>query len=216
MSKKNRQINTSGVNEATQMHQTETHPWKWFVPRGAKVLVVGTFPPTKRNWSYDFFYPNKRNLFWPMVARIAGKELQYFSGAEAVNERKKLLIQLKTGITDMGLEITRNQSNSSDDNLEVSAFMDIISILVEHPSIKKIIFTSSSGKSSAAAWFLQYLKTKNIVHKFEKGARPLKSEVFLNGRMISMAILYSPSPRAANRISFDKLVELYADEILIR
>lgn len=196
------------------MNIPETHPWKWFIPGGSKVLIVGTFPPTKRNWSYNFFYPNKRNLFWPMMARVAGKELQFFSGDEAVLERKQIMVQLQTGITDMGLEISRDKSNSSDDNLQVSAFMDILGLLNENPFIKKLIFTSSSGKSSAAAWFLQYLKSRNILHSFKKGERPLKSEILIVGRLIELVILYSPSPRAANRISFDKLVELYANEIL--
>jgi G:T/U-mismatch repair DNA glycosylase len=36
----------------------------------------------------------------------------------------------------------------------------------------------------------------------------------LNGRTIELVILYSPSARAANRISFERLMELYKQELL--
>ncbi len=40
----------------------EHHRWNNYVPSHAKTLIIGTFPTAKRNWSYEFFYPNKRNL----------------------------------------------------------------------------------------------------------------------------------------------------------
>jgi G:T/U-mismatch repair DNA glycosylase len=50
--------------------QQEIHPWNWYCPSEAKSLIIGTFPPTLRNWSFDFFYPNKNNYFWKIMARI--------------------------------------------------------------------------------------------------------------------------------------------------
>ena len=131
------------------MHE-EIHPWKWYVPAGAKSIIIGTFPPTFRNWSYNYFYPNKNNFFWRILARIAGKPLQYFSGEEAVEERRIILDQLKIGVSDMGKIIRRTDGNSSDENLEIVEYMDIFRILEEKPSLRKIIFTSSTGKSSVA------------------------------------------------------------------
>lgn len=147
------------------------------------------------------------------MAAIAAKPLQHFSGPEAVTERKALLDSLKITITDMGQTIARIRNNSSDENLVALAYMDIFRILEARPHIRKIIFTSSSGKASAATWFLAYLRTHQITHKFPKGARPLKSTITWQGRTLELVILYSPSPRAANRVSFEQLTALYKAEL---
>ena len=195
------------------MIQKETHPWKWYVPSNSKTLIIGTFPPVKRNWSYHFFYPNKQNLFWSVMSRLANKELTYFSGEAAVEERKQILELLKVAVTDMGFEIARKGDNSLDENLTAIGYMDIFEILKENLSINKIVFTSSSGAVSASKWFVHYLKIKNMNFKFPKGLKPLRSQFQFEERIIQLAILYSPSRRAANRISFEKLVEMYANEI---
>lgn len=204
-------------NLQTQMmslaSEQESHPWKWFAPAHSKVLIVGTFPPTKRNWSYDFFYPNKANFFWRMMAHIAESPLQYFSGVEAVEERKHILEKLGIAITDMGHTIVRSNNSSLDENITAIQFMNIFQILEENPSIQKIIFTSSSGPNSAAGWFSRYLKSVNIIHSFPKGKKPIRCELEVFGKKMVLAILYSPSARAANRISFDQLVEMYRNEI---
>ncbi len=71
--------------------EPETHKWKWFVPEGATKLIVGTFPTQKKNWSFDFFYPNCANNFWKVLSAVNNIELKYISGVEAITERKKIL-----------------------------------------------------------------------------------------------------------------------------
>jgi len=147
------------------------------------------------------------------MSRLVNKELKYLSGEAAVDERKQILELLKVGITDMGFEIERKGNSSLDESLTAVKYMDILKILKDNLSIKKIIFTSSSGAVNASRWFLDYLRGKNIHLKFPKGAKPLKSKFQFEERIIQLVILYSPSRRAANRISFEKLVEMYANEI---
>lgn len=192
----------------------ETHPWKWFAPKGCTILIAGTFPTAKHNWSYDFFYPNKRNLFWNVMASIADEPLKFFSNDAAVEERKNILNKLKIAVTDMGYKIIRNDNSSLDEKLSVVVYMDIFKILKENPQINKIIFTSSSGNASAAKWFSGFLKIKKIQHKFPRGDKPVRSQFVYENSQIELTILYSTSPRAANRISFDKLVEMYRNEII--
>lgn len=196
------------------MKQEETHPWKWFVPYDSKILIIGTFPTAKRNWSYDFFYPNIANVFWEILAKIANTQLKCFSGEEAENERKKILQKLGVAVTDMGYKVIRNDGSSLDEKLVVVEYMDIFHIIKENPGINKLIFTSSSGNVSASKWFVEFLKSRNILHKFPKGKKPLKSEIVINDKKVCLVIAYSPSRRAANRISFNKLVEMYKNEIV--
>ena len=193
--------------------QEEIHPWNWYIPPGATVVVIGTFPPAQRVWSFDFFYPNKNNYFWKIIARIAGCSLFYFSGKEAVNERKRLLNQLKLGVSDMGQIIHRKNGSSLDQNLEIVAFMDIIRMLQENPSVRKLIFTSSSGKSSAIGWFKEYLSLHQIPLKIPKGERPLRTWITIDDKSLEIVLLYSTSQRAGATVSLDALTELFLCEI---
>jgi G:T/U-mismatch repair DNA glycosylase len=193
--------------------QTETHPWNWHIPEEATAAVIGTFPPTRRNWSFDFFYPNKNNYFWKIIAQITARPLFYFSGKEAVSERKELLNRCKVGVSDMGQIIRRKTGSSLDQNLEIVAYMDIFKLLQENPSIRKLIFTSSSGKSSAIGWFKDYLSLHQIPFKIPRGKRPLRTTVIIKGKLLEIAVLYSTSPRAGAAVSFNELTELYAEEV---
>lgn len=196
------------------MHE-EIHPWDSYVPAGAKSIIIGTFPPMLRNWSYDFFYPNRNNYFWRIMSRIAGSPLQYFSGAKAVEERKNMLNQLGVGVSDMGKVICRTDENSSDENLEIVEYMDIFGILKENPSLRKIIFTSSAGKSSAIGWFKSCLTLHGIDFRIPKGKRPLRTFVQIAGKDIEIVLLYSTSARAGATISLDSLTELFRNEISV-
>ncbi|MDR1527577.1 MAG: hypothetical protein LBS46_07935 [Dysgonamonadaceae bacterium] len=196
------------------MSTEEKHPWNWYVPSGAKTVIIGTFPPTLRNWSYDFFYPNKNNYFWRIMAVLAGRELRYFSGTEAVTERKAILDQLCVGVSDMGKTIRRKEDNSMDENLYIVEYMDILQLLDENPSVEKLIFTSSSGKVSAARWFKDYLFSLGIQYRLPKGRRPLRCLLELQGKPIEVVLLYSTSPRVGATVPFDKLTELFGQEIV--
>ncbi|MNJ85849.1 hypothetical protein D3C87_33290 [compost metagenome] len=194
--------------------QEELHPWNWFAPENSRTLIIGTFPTARKNWSFEFFYPNKANLFWKVIAQILETELFYLNGNPATEERKILLRNLNLALTDMGKHIIRFENSSLDENLKVVEYMNIFQILDENPGIEKLIFTSSSGKVSAVKWFTEFLESQGIKHRFPTGKKPIRSSIDYRGRTIQLVILYSPSPRAANRISFEDLVELYKREIL--
>ena len=42
----------------------ETHPFKPFLPEGARLLMLGTFPPAPKRWCMEFYYPNFTNDMW--------------------------------------------------------------------------------------------------------------------------------------------------------
>ena len=44
--------------------QIERHPFEPFLPEGAVVLFLGSFPPQPKRWSMEFYYPNWLNDFW--------------------------------------------------------------------------------------------------------------------------------------------------------
>lgn len=144
---------------------------------------------------------------------LAGKPLQHWEGEEAVKERRQLLDTLKCGVSDMAKSIRRMANNSYDENLELIEMMNVDTILEENPSLQKILFTSSSGKASAAGWFKEFLFRKGIKHTWPKGPKPWRAIYDYNGRKIELAVLSSPSPRAA-AYNFEQLCTLYGNEIL--
>ena len=46
------------------MNNTERHPLQPFLPDGARILMLGSFPPKRERWSMEFYYPNfqKENM----------------------------------------------------------------------------------------------------------------------------------------------------------
>ena len=45
--------------------KTEIHPLEPFFPQGARLLMMGSFPPKRERWKMDFYYPNFQNGFLP-------------------------------------------------------------------------------------------------------------------------------------------------------
>ena len=42
----------------------EYHPLRPFLPENARVLFLGSFPPQRKRWCMDFYYPNFINDHW--------------------------------------------------------------------------------------------------------------------------------------------------------
>ena len=101
----------------------ETHPWPPFIPDGAKVLIMGTFPPGQHRWSMDFYYPNRTNDFWYMMG------LLYFSDRKALLDAsgkgfdldriKQLLEAHGIAMNDTARKVRRLKGNASDKYLEI-------------------------------------------------------------------------------------------------
>ncbi len=191
----------------------EQHPFRWYAPQNARSLIIGTFPPVRKRWSFDFFYPNKRNLFWKILAEIADMNITE-DASTAIHQRKKILDKLHLAITDMGGSVRRMAGNSLDENLELVNFMPILDILDQYPTISRILLTSSTGKSSALGWFKLYLKEKNIQCLIPNQPKPITTTFCYKGKTIQLYVLYSPSSRASNRITFEALLNIYKNAIL--
>ena len=104
-------------------NEIETHPWQPFVPDGAKVLIMGTFPPGSHRWSMDFFYPNRTNDFWFMIGLLffGDKDALYDREARTfrLDEIKKLLTDKGIAMGDTGHKVRRLKGNASDKFLEI-------------------------------------------------------------------------------------------------
>lgn len=50
--------------------EIEYHPLAPFLPAGARVLMLGSFPPPRERWCMDFFYPNPQNDMWRIIGHV--------------------------------------------------------------------------------------------------------------------------------------------------
>ena len=130
--------------------QLETHPWEPFIPNGAKVLIMGTFPPQPKRWSMDFYYPNRTNDFWKIIALIFLGD----SDALLLPDRRsfnlpaiiELLNDKKIALNDTGYKIRRLAGNASDKFLEIVQPVDLNALLSRMPCCRAI---ASTGEKAA-------------------------------------------------------------------
>lgn len=62
---------------------SELHPLEPFLPVGARLLMLGSFPPQRVRWSMDFFYPNLQNDMWRIVGLVFFGDKGYFLTPDA-------------------------------------------------------------------------------------------------------------------------------------
>ena len=65
---------------------SEVHPLAPFLPDGARVLMLGSFPPKRVRWSMEFFYPNLQNDMWRIMGLLFFGDKAHFL-AQAVRPR---------------------------------------------------------------------------------------------------------------------------------
>lgn len=127
----------------------ENHPLEPFLPANARLLMMGSFPPQKKRWSMDFFYPNLNNDMWRIVGLLFFGNKDYF-----LNEGKKafcrerivdFLNEKGIALFDTASSIRRLQDNASDKFLEVVQPTDITALLRRLPQCKAIVTTGQKA-----------------------------------------------------------------------
>ena len=72
----------------------ESHPLQPFIPEGARLLMLGSFPPARHRWSMDFFYPNFQNDMWRIFGLVFFGDKDHFVDNEARTFRREDIIEL--------------------------------------------------------------------------------------------------------------------------
>ena len=189
----------------------EEHPnWYYDIPV-MDTLILGSYPPHPDKRNYEFYYPNKRNHFWKILAAIyTNYQLTHFDGSEAVQERKRLMEGLKIGVQNIGKTISRIRNSSLDTNISIIEYNDIISILKKHPELKLIILPGFSAKSSTYHGFCNYLKLHNIAFSAPvKPSHGLSFSFTFDKREIKCIICTSTS--TATKIKLESMIDKFKE-----
>jgi G:T/U-mismatch repair DNA glycosylase len=211
-------LNTENI--ARSKDGVEYHPLQPFLPENAKVLFLGSFPPQRKRWCMDFYYPNFINDHWRIEGQIFFGDKNHFVDLEAkrfkIDEIVSFCEEKGLAFFDTSTAIRRLQDNASDKFLEVVEPTDIPALLRQLPQLRAIVTTGEKATETIC-------KTMGItdVPKVNAYVRVLntdstdETDILVNTNSTNMTnggglLLYRlPSSSRAYPLSFDKKVEAY-------
>lgn len=180
--------------------EIENHPLTPFLPANAKLLMLGSFPPQKKRWSMDFYYPNLKNDMWRIFGILFFNDKEYF-----LNETRKafcreriidFLNEKGIALFDTASSIRRLQDNASDKFLEVVEATDVAALLRQIPQCKAIVTTGQKATDT--------LRQQFDVEEPKVGDY---SEFVFEGR--AMRLYRMPSSSRAYPLALDKKAAAY-------
>lgn len=134
----------------------EQHPLPPFLPAQATLLMLGSFPPPKKRWSMDFYYPNWNNDMWRIWGWIFKGDKDYFADVAHKAFRRDLLTDFLTekgvALYDTASAVRRLQDNASDKFLEVVTPTDLGGLLRQLPCCRAVVVTGQKAADTLAAW----------------------------------------------------------------
>lgn len=137
--------------------EIEQHPLTPFLPSQARLLMLGSFPPQKKRWSMDFYYPNWTNDMWRITGLIFFQDKEYFADKphKAFSKERLISFLQDKGIAlyDTASAVRRLQDNASDKFLEVVQPTDIACLLRQLPICKAVVTTGEKATDTLCAQF---------------------------------------------------------------
>lgn len=134
------------------MTNCESHPLEPFLPSNAKVLMLGSFPPSQNRWSMDFYYPNWQNDMWRILGIVFFHDKDYFTIPTEKRFDKEKIIQFLSNkgiaLSDTAEKVRRLKDNASDKFLEIIEQQDIFSHLRKMPTCHTIITTGEKASTT--------------------------------------------------------------------
>ena len=196
-------LNTEHI--ARSINGVEYHPLVPFLPERAKVLFLGSFPPQRKRWCMDFYYPNFINDHWRIEGQIFYGDKNHFVDVEAKRFRIDEIVAFceEKGLAffDTSTAIRRLQDNASDKFLEVVEPTNIPALLTHLPHLRAIVTTGEKATDTICASLS--IPTMPKVNTFV----PIPNVYNQDGQQL---ILYRlPSSSRAYPLAFDKKVEAY-------
>lgn len=156
----------------------ERHPLEPFLPPNARLLMLGSFPPPKRRWSMDFFYPNFSNQMWSIFGlvfyddadRLINKETHTFRQSDI----QALLTERGIAIFDTAFAVRRPSNNASDKDLEIVEKTDIPLLLSQIPLCHDIVCTGQKSFSVLTDDYGVPIPPMGTYNEFSIAGRPMR------------------------------------------
>ena len=182
----------------------EYHPLRPFLPEKAKVLFLGSFPPQRKRWCMDFYYPNFINDHWRIEGQIFFGDKNHFVDLEnkrfKVDEIVAFCQEKGLAFFDTSTAVRRLQDNASDKFLEVVEPTDINALIRQLPHLQAIVTTGEKATDTICTYFgIDYLP------KVGEETSIVNCQLSI----VNLKLYRLPSSSRAYPLSFDKKVEAY-------
>ena len=139
------------------MSTTEKHPFEPFLPPGARILFLGSFPPQPHRWCMPFYYPNWINDFWRIMGLIHFGDKEHFCvpGETRFDEAaiREFCTEAGLAFYDTACEVRRLRDNASDAFLEVVQATDIPALLARIPQCHTLVTTGEKASTIVSQTF---------------------------------------------------------------
>jgi G:T/U-mismatch repair DNA glycosylase len=180
------------------------------LPENAKVLFLGSFPPQRKRWCMDFYYPNFINDHWRIEGQLFFGDKNHFVDTAAKRFKLDEIVAFckERGLAffDTSTAIRRLQDNASDKFLEVVEPTDIRALIQRLPHLRAIVTTGEKATETICA----SLSIPVIPKVNTSVAIPETEAPSLQREGGGQVLLYRlPSSSRAYPLSFDKKVEAY-------
>ena len=179
---------------------TEKHPLEPFLPQSARILMLGSFPPSQTRWSMEFFYPNWINDMWRVMGLLFFGDRHHFELNGEKRFDKDAIVEFCTtkgiAIYDTACEAVRLKDNAADKFLEITTPTDIEALLEQLPHCTAVVTTGQKA-------------TDTIVETFGCTTPPMggKSTLHIAGREYNFWRM--PSTSRAYPLALEKKAEFY-------
>ncbi len=144
------------------------HPYEPFLFKEATKLIVGTLPPPRftmgrlKEGDVDFCYGSKDGQLWHILDRIFELDLKFETTSEAIEERKRFLLERKIGICDIVQSARRSKIDASDSGMQHVKLRDLLGYLGVYEKVDTLLFTGGNSKNGPEYFFRQHLKGYHV------------------------------------------------------
>ena len=117
--------------------------------------MLGSFPPDRKRWSMDFFYPNFQNDMWRIFGLVFFDDKSHFeiAGKKAFDKSaiEDFLRHKKIALYDTAVSAVRTNDDASDAFLEVTKTIDLTATLAALPHCTAIATTGKKASEIISA-----------------------------------------------------------------
>lgn len=178
----------------------ESHPLQPFLPPQARILMLGSFPPPRKRWSMDFFYPNLQNDMWRIFGLVFFSDRDHFvvAGERRFEQGRIEAFLQNAGVAlyDTACTVNRLQGNASDKFLEIVEETPVEHLLEQLPCCRAVVTTGQKA-------------TETLCSRFSLSAPKIGSYAAFTCLDRSMRLWRMPSSSRAYPLALHKKAEIY-------
>lgn len=160
------------------MSGVEQHPLQPFLPANTRLLMLGSFPPARRRWCMDFFYPNFINDMWRIFGLVFFGDKERFVDKERSAFRREDIIRFLeekgVGLYDTACAVRRTKNTASDKDLEIVTPTDLDALLRRIPSCVAVVTTGQKATDVFTSHFDMRQPKVGASAEFTFDGRPMR------------------------------------------